>query len=136
MVAKGETVGAIGEGLLVLAAAHRDDSGARADKMAHKVAHLRIFNDADGKMNLSLLNLLADRPVAVLAVSNFTVYGDAAKNRRPSFVESAPYDVGERLFQRFVDALGALVPVRQGVFGAHMEVALVNDGPVTIVLDT
>lgn len=136
MVVDGESVGVIGEGLLVLVAAHRDDSGVRAEKMAHKVANLRIFNDPDGKMNLSLLDLLPERPVAVLAVSNFTVYGDAAKNRRPSFIESAPYDEGERLFRRFVDALAALVPVREGVFGAHMEVALVNDGPVTIVLDT
>ncbi|MCW5941160.1 MAG: D-tyrosyl-tRNA(Tyr) deacylase [Fimbriimonadaceae bacterium] len=136
MTVEGLVVGEIGEGLLVLAAAHRDDPGERADRMAHKVANLRIFNDATGKMNLSLLDLLSDRPVGVLAVSNFTVYGDATKNRRPSFIEAAPYDDGERLFERFVSALGALVPVKKGVFGAHMEVTLVNDGPVTIVLES
>jgi len=116
----------------VLVAAHRDDTEANADKLADRVAGLRIFSDAEGKMNLSL----ADVEGSVLAISNFTLYGDATKNRRPSFIESAPYAAGERLYEAFVTALVKRgVPVETGVFGAHMDVSLVNDGPVTIVLD-
>lgn len=128
----GATVGRCGVGLLVLVAAHRDDTEANADKLADRVAGLRIFSDAEGKMNLSL----ADVEGSVLAISNFTLYGDATKNRRPSFIESAPYADGERLYEAFVAALARRgVPVETGVFGAHMDVSLVNDGPVTIVLD-
>lgn len=128
----GATVGRCGVGLLVLVAAHRDDTEANADKMADRVAGLRIFGDAEGKMNLSL----ADVEGSVLAISNFTLYGDATKNRRPSFIEAAGYADGERLFEAFVAALVRRgVPVATGVFGAHMDVSLVNDGPVTIVLD-
>lgn len=128
----GATVGRCGVGLLVLVAAHRDDTEANADKMADRVAGLRIFGDAEGKMNLSL----ADVEGSVLAISNFTLYGDATKNRRPSFIEAAGYADGERLFEAFVAALVRRgVPVETGVFGAHMDVTLVNDGPVTIVLD-
>lgn len=128
----GAKVGRCGVGLLVLVAAHRDDTEANADKMADRVAGLRIFGDAEGKMNLSL----ADVEGSVLAISNFTLYGDATKNRRPSFIEAAGYADGERLFEAFVAALVRRgVPVETGVFGAHMDVTLVNDGPVTIVLD-
>lgn len=128
----GATVGRCGVGLLVLVAAHRDDTEANADKLADRVAGLRIFSDAEGKMNLSL----ADVEGSVLAISNFTLYGDATKNRRPSFIGSAPYADGERLYEAFVAALARRgVPVETGVFGAHMDVSLVNDGPVTIVLD-
>lgn len=128
----GATVGRCGVGLLVLVAAHRDDTEANADKLADRVAGLRIFSDEEGKMNLSL----ADVEGSVLAISNFTLYGDATKNRRPSFIESAPYADGERLYETFVAALARRgVPVETGVFGAHMDVSLVNDGPVTIVLD-
>lgn len=128
----GAVVGRCGVGLLVLVAAHRDDTEANADKMADRVAGLRIFGDAEGKMNLSL----ADVEGSVLAISNFTLYGDATKNRRPSFTESAAYADGERLYEAFVAGLQRRgVPVETGVFGAHMDVSLVNDGPVTIVLD-
>lgn len=128
----GATVGRCGVGLLVLVAAHRDDTEANADKLADRVAGLRIFSDSEGKMNLSL----ADVEGSVLAISNFTLYGDATKNRRPSFIESAPYADGERLYEAFIAALARRgVPVETGVFGAHMDVSLVYDGPVTIVLD-
>lgn len=133
----GEIVGAIGTGLLALVAAHRDDTGLSAAKMADRVAGLRIFNDAEGKMNLSLRDLPPQANPAVLAVSNFTVYGETAKNRRPSFIESAPYARGEELFAAFVHALKDLgLKVEQGVFGADMKVSLVNDGPVTVILET
>lgn len=128
----GATVGRCGVGLMVLVAAHREDTEANADKLADRVAGLRIFGDAEGKMNLSL----SDVEGSVLAISNFTLYGDAMKSRRPSFIESAAYADGERLFEAFVFSLQKRgVPVETGVFGAHMEVSLVNDGPVTIVLD-
>lgn len=128
----GAVVGRCGVGLLVLVAAHRDDTEANADKLADRVAGLRIFGDAEGKMNLSL----AEVEGSVLAISNFTLYGDAAKSRRPSFIESAAYADGERLFEAFVSSLQRRgVPVETGVFGAHMDVSLVNDGPVTLILD-
>ncbi|MFN8218987.1 MAG: D-aminoacyl-tRNA deacylase [Fimbriimonadales bacterium] len=129
----GKVVGSCGRGLLVLVAAHRDDTEANAAKMADRVWGMRIFNDEAGKMNLALKDL--PDPKGVLAVSNFTVYGDTTQ-RRPSFTESAPYEAGERLFNRFVDELRALgCNVETGVFGAHMDVELVNDGPVTLIAD-
>lgn len=135
---EGSVVGRCGKGLVVLAAAHRDDSEADGIKMADRVAGLRIFNDEAGKMNLSLRELLAQgEEVGVLAVSNFTVYGDTTKNRRPSFIASAPYEQGEKLFECFVEGLRSLgIPTETGVFGAHMDVSLVNDGPVTVILET
>lgn len=132
VVVEGTVVGRCGVGLLVLVAAHREDTEVSARKMADRVKGLRIFNDAEGKMNLAL----ADVGGSVLAVSNFTVYGETSKNRRPSFIQSAPYEEGQRLFEAFVAALRALdVEVETGVFGAHMEVSLVNDGPVTVILE-
>lgn len=129
-------VGACGKGLLVLAAAHRDDSAVEAAKMADKVWGLRIFNDEEGKMNLSLKDLSADEKVAVLAVSNFTIYGETTKNRRPSFIEAASFAAGEELFETFVRELRGLgCNVGTGVFGADMKVSLINDGPVTVILD-
>ncbi len=129
-----KTVGKCGVGLLALVAAHKDDTPESAAKMATKLATLRIFNDEAGKMNLSL----ADVPGSgVLAVSNFTVYGDAAGQRRPSFVEAAPFEQGKALFDHFVASLRAQnVAVETGVFGADMQVELINDGPVTIILET
>ena len=121
----GEVVARIGPGLLVLLGVTHDDDAARADRLADKVRALRIFEDADGKMN----EPLGDRQV--LCVSQFTLYGDARKGNRPSYVAAAPGDVAEPLYERFRTELGAA----GGVFGAHMEVELVNDGPVTIVLD-
>jgi D-aminoacyl-tRNA deacylase len=114
-------------------AAHKVDTDSNADKMADRIKNLRIFNDAEGKMNLSLSEVQGE----VLAVSNFTVYGETAKGRRPSFIESAPYDQGELLFNRFVASLKAIeVKVETGVFGANMQVSLVNDGPVTVIVET
>jgi D-tyrosyl-tRNA(Tyr) deacylase len=133
---EGELKGSCGQGLLLLAAAHLDDDKARAEKMAVKIAGLRIFNDAEGKMNLALSDLPEQDPPQVLAVSQFTLYGDASKSRRPSFTESAPFDQGQMLFDHFVDSLRPLVRgVETGVFGASMQVELLNDGPVTLIVD-
>lgn len=129
----GTASGAIGPGLLILLGVHRTDSEAQGEWLARKVANLRIFADEDGRMNRSLLDTGAD----ALVVSQFTLYGDASKGNRPSFVDSAPPDVAERLYEAFVarlaDALGK--PVGTGVFGAMMEVELVNDGPVTLSIE-
>jgi D-tyrosyl-tRNA(Tyr) deacylase len=122
----GATVSAIGPGLLVLLGVTHDDDEAIADRLADKVAALRIFEDAEGKMNESL----GDARDA-LVVSQFTLYGDARKGNRPSFVAAARPEQAEPLYERFRARLGA----QGGVFGARMEVELVNDGPVTIVLD-
>jgi D-tyrosyl-tRNA(Tyr) deacylase len=121
----GATVSSIGPGLLVLLGVTHDDDAARCDRLADKVAALRIFEDADGKMNESL----GDREV--LVVSQFTLYGDARKGNRPSFVAAARPDQAEPLYERFRARLGA----QGGVFGARMEVELVNDGPVTLLLE-
>ncbi|MEQ1821988.1 MAG: D-aminoacyl-tRNA deacylase [Fimbriimonadaceae bacterium] len=129
----GNVIGQCGVGLLVLVAAHKDDGVANAEKMADRIKGLRIFNDSEGKMNLSLAEVAGE----VLAVSNFTVYGETAKGRRPSFVESAHFDHGELMFNRFVTALRNLgVRVETGEFGANMLVSLVNDGPVTVIVET
>lgn len=129
----GKFVGACGVGLLVLVAAHREDQPIAAARMADRLAKLRIFNDAEDKMNLAL----ADVSGSILVVSNFTVYGETSKNRRPSFIESAPYEPAEHLYRALVDALRALqIPTETGIFGADMKVELVNDGPVTVILET
>lgn len=125
--------GEIGVGLALLVGVHKGDTEAEAQKLAAKIANLRIFNDAEGKMNLSMLDVSG---ADALAVSNFTLYGDSKKSRRPSFADSAPYAQGEQLFQRFVEHLrshGFSVPT--GVFGADMLVSIENDGPVTVVVD-
>jgi len=128
-----QVTGEIGPGLVALVAVGREDSSATAASMAEKILNLRIFNDDQGKMNRSLL----DAGGAVLAVSQFTLYADARGGRRPSFVLAAPPEQGRTLYQEFVDALRALgVRVETGVFQAHMSVELVNDGPVTILLDS
>ena len=129
---EGRTVGAIGPGLLVLLGVGRGDGEAEAVALADRIAGLRIFEDATGKMNLSLL----DTHRAALLVSQFTLYADTRKGRRPSFVDAAPPDEARRLYARACEALRALgVTVAEGVFAAQMQVALVNDGPVTIWLD-
>jgi D-tyrosyl-tRNA(Tyr) deacylase len=129
---EGRTVGAIGPGLLVLLGVGRGDGEAEAVALADRIAGLRIFEDAAGKMNLSLL----DTHRAALVVSQFTLYADTRKGRRPSFVDAAPPDEARRLYARACEALRALgVTVEEGVFAAQMQVALVNDGPVTIWLD-
>jgi D-tyrosyl-tRNA(Tyr) deacylase len=121
-----ETVSAIGPGLLVLLGITHDDDEAAGDRLADKVASLRVFEDAEGKMNEPLG---PDREI--LVVSQFTLYGDARKGNRPSFVAAARPDHAEPLYERFRARLNA----QGGVFGAHMRVELVNDGPVTILLD-
>jgi D-aminoacyl-tRNA deacylase len=129
----GRVTGEIGPGLVVLVAVGRDDSSATAASMAEKIVNLRIFNDDQGKMNLSLV----DTGGAILAVSQFTLYADARGGRRPSFVLAAPPELGKALYEEFIVALRALgVRVETGVFQAHMSVDLVNDGPVTILLDS
>ena len=128
----GQTVGAIGRGFLVLAGFAPADGESALSWMAEKIAGLRVFGDAAGKMNLPL----ADVGGGVLVISQFTLYGDAAKGRRPSFTDAAPPEVAEALYGRFVELLRQRqLPVETGRFGAHMEVELVNDGPVTLVLE-
>ena len=130
---EGRVTGEIEAGLAVLVAAGRDDSDATAAAVAEKIVNLRIFYDEAGKMNFSLL----DTRGAVLAIPQFTLYGDVRGQRRPSFMEAAPPDRGRILFEKFVEALKALgVRVETGVFQAHMSVELVNDGPVTILVDS
>jgi D-tyrosyl-tRNA(Tyr) deacylase len=121
----GEVVAAIGPGLLVLLGVTHADGEAQAYRLADKVRALRIFAGADGRMN----EPLGDREV--LVVSQFTLYGETRKGNRPSYVAAAPGDIAEPLYERFRERLGA----RGGVFGAHMEVELVNDGPVTLLLE-
>ena len=128
----GNTVGAIGRGFLVLAGFAPGDSEAALAWMAEKIAGLRIFTDRDGKMNLPL----ADVGGAVLVISQFTLYGDAAKGRRPSFTDAAPPEIAEGLYGRFVELLRQRhLAVETGTFGADMEVELVNQGPVTLVIE-
>ena len=121
----GAEVAAIGPGLLVLLGVTHDDDEATADRLADKVRALRVFPDAHGRMN----EPLGDREV--LCVSQFTLYGDSRKGNRPSYVAAAPPERAEPLYERFSERLGA----RRGVFGAAMQVALVNDGPVTLLLE-
>jgi D-aminoacyl-tRNA deacylase len=122
---EGEKVAQIGPGMVVLVGVSREDTEAEADRLAEKVRALRIFDDADGKMNESL----GDREI--LCVSQFTLYGDTRKGNRPSYVEAAPAEQAEPLYDRFCDRAGA----KKGVFGACMGVGLVNDGPVTVMLE-
>jgi D-aminoacyl-tRNA deacylase len=123
----GETISAIGPGLLVLLGVTHTDDEAAADRLADKIRALRIFEDAEGKMNESLGD-----GREVLVVSQFTLYGDARKGNRPSFVNAARPEVAEPLYERFRARLSA----SGGRFGAHMDVELVNDGPVTLLLET
>jgi D-tyrosyl-tRNA(Tyr) deacylase len=129
----GETVGKIGVGLVVLLGVGPDDDEATADALARRVTELRIFDDADGRTNLSLVDLGG----AVLAVSQFTLYADTRRGRRPGFTGAAAPELAERLYLRFAAALRDLgIEVATGRFGAVMAVELVNDGPFTIWLDT
>ncbi len=130
---KGETVGAIGPGLCVLVGVGPDDGEAEVALLARKTAELRIFEDADGKTNLSV----ADVGGAVLVVSQFTLYADTRKGRRPSFIRAAAPAQAEPLVARFAELLrGYGLTVAGGRFGAHMVVNIVNDGPFTVWLDT
>jgi D-aminoacyl-tRNA deacylase len=120
-----EPVSAIGPGLLVLLGVGAGDDETKADRLADKVRALRVFDDADGRMN----DPLGDR--SVLCVSQFTLYADTGKGNRPSYVAAAPPDLAEPLYERFCDRLGA----ERGIFGARMQVELTNDGPVTLLLE-
>ena len=129
----GETVGEIGPGLVVLLGVARDDEESDAVYLAEKVLNLRVFEDEGGRMNLSL----AEAGGALLAVSQFTLYGDARKGRRPSWFDAAPPEPARTLYEFFVaEARGRGARVETGSFQAMMEVELVNDGPVTILLDS
>jgi D-aminoacyl-tRNA deacylase len=129
----GETAGEIGAGLLLLVGIGREDGEADAVWMADKVAGLRIFEDEAGKMNRSV----TETGGSILSVSQFTLYGDCRKGRRPNFMEAAPPERAQALYETFNGLLRAKgLRVETGVFGAHMEVELVNDGPVTLLLDS
>ncbi len=128
----GETVGAIEHGLVVLIGVRRGDTGEQADWLADKTARLRIFEDDAGKLNRSVLDIGG----RVLAISQFTLYGDATGGNRPSFIEAARPEDAEPLITRYIERLRALgVPVETGRFRAEMQVLIHNDGPVTIILD-
>ncbi|HAG98099.1 MAG TPA: D-tyrosyl-tRNA(Tyr) deacylase [Ktedonobacter sp.] len=129
----GQIVGQIGQGLLVLLGVGRDDSEVQVKTLADKIVHLRIFGDDEGKMNRSLLDIGGE----VLAVSQFTLYADIHRGRRPSFTDAAPPAVAEALYEHFKDALADYgLPVASGVFGGSMQIDLRNEGPVTIWLDS
>jgi D-aminoacyl-tRNA deacylase len=129
----GSVTGEIGPGLVVLIAVGREDVSATAAAMAEKIVNLRILVDDQGKMNRSVL----DTGGAILAVSQFTLYGDARGQRRPSFIQAAPPELGKALYDEFVLALRAHgIRVETGVFQAHMSLELTNDGPMTILLDS
>jgi D-tyrosyl-tRNA(Tyr) deacylase len=130
---EGETVGEIGAGLLVLLGVARDDTGEDARYLLEKIMGLRVFADAEGRMNLSV----AEVGGALLVVSQFTLYGDVRRGRRPSWSEAAPPEVAEPLYELFVgEARRTGLVVETGGFGRMMEVELVNDGPVTILIDS
>ncbi|MCX6354674.1 MAG: D-aminoacyl-tRNA deacylase [Candidatus Aureabacteria bacterium] len=129
----GETVAATGLGFLVLLGVGKDDAEKDASFLAEKIANLRIFEDSEGKMNLSL----KDTGGAALVVSQFTLYGDCRKGRRPSFTDAAPPEKGEALYKIFIDNLRAQgIAVETGQFGAKMLVKLENDGPVTLIVES
>lgn len=133
VVVEGKVTGAVDAGVMVLLGVGREDTTEDAVSIAEKIAHLRIFEDAQGKMNRSLL----DTGGAALLVSQFTLYGDARGQRRPSYLQAASPEQANALYEQCVGALRALgVRVETGVFRAHMAVELVNDGPVTILLDS
>jgi len=132
---EGRVTGKVGPGFLILAGFAPTDTDAQLSWMADKILGLRVFGDAEGKMNRDL----ADTGGGVLVVSQFTLYGDASKGRRPSFIDAAPPDLAIPLYEKFVALLkeksGGTIPVETGEFGAMMDVELVNDGPVTLILE-
>jgi D-tyrosyl-tRNA(Tyr) deacylase len=128
----GKTVGRIGKGVMLLVGIHKDDTPDKVRFLASKCVDLRIFPDTEGKMNLSLKDVGGE----ILVVSQFTLYGDCSKGRRPSFIEAATPDKGLHLFNYFVELLlKENMIVETGIFGAMMNVELINDGPVTLILD-
>lgn len=128
----GEKVGAIEQGLLLLVGIGPDDEAEDMAYAVRKITNMRLFSDADGKMNLSL----TDVGGSVLSISQFTLYADTKKGNRPAFTGAARPEMASAYYDRFNDQLAEHVPVERGVFGADMQVSLINDGPVTIVLDT
>ena len=129
----GKPISEIGEGLLIFHGVAQEDTSADLDYLTNKIANLRIFEDDEGRMNRSLLETGGE----ALVVSQFTLYGDCRKGRRPSFIDAAPPDKAETLYQQLIQALSNLgIPVKSGIFQAMMDVKLVNDGPVTILLDS
>jgi len=139
----GCVVGRVASGLLVLVGVAKDDTAASGQYLAEKIAHLRIFGDTEGRMNRSLLEMRSDAAAGadagpgILCVSQFTLYGDCRRGRRPSYDRAAPPKEAHPLYQTFVEQLRAFgVPVQTGEFQAMMEVELVNDGPVTVLLDS
>jgi D-tyrosyl-tRNA(Tyr) deacylase len=129
----GKVTGEIGPGLMILLGVGKQDSSAVAASLAEKTANLRIFEDQQGKMNLSLI----DTKGAALVVSQFTLYGDTRGQRRPSFISAAPPELAKQLYEEFCEALRRLgITVAMGIFQAMMSVELVNEGPVTILLDS
>jgi D-aminoacyl-tRNA deacylase len=141
----GSAVGRVRSGLVVLVGIAKEDTDASGQFLAEKIVHLRIFNDDEGRMNRSLLEMRAglaagkdvDAGPGILCVSQFTLYGDCRKGRRPSYDRAAPPEAARPLYQKFVEQLRSFgVPVQTGEFQAMMEVALVNDGPVTVLLDS
>ena len=129
----GELVSEIGTGLLIFLGVAHQDTETELQYIANKVANLRIFEDADGKMNLSLIDIGG----SALVVSQFTLYGDCRKGRRPSFIDAARPDVANDLYEQFISVLKEMnIPTQGGTFQAMMDVQLINDGPVTILLDS
>lgn len=130
---EGAVTGEIGRGLLLLVGIREDDTGGQLEWMAAKVAKLRVFDDAEGRMNLSV----RDVDGGVLAISQFTLYGDTRKGNRPSYVAAARPEKAEPMYDEFCGKLGEAIgkPVEKGVFGAHMDVELTNDGPVTVMIE-
>jgi D-tyrosyl-tRNA(Tyr) deacylase len=130
---EGRSTGAIGQGLLILLGVHVTDTDAEGEWLARKCANLRVFRDEEGRMNRSLVDVDGE----ALVVSQFTLYGNAAKGNRPSFIESAPPELAEPLYEAFARSLERHLnrPIQTGEFGAMMDVRLVNDGPVTIWIE-
>jgi len=133
VVVNSATVGKIGPGTVVLLAVEKNDSAADAKWLARKIVELRMFGDSNGKMNLSIQDIGG----SILAISQFTLAGSCDKGRRPSFVSAAPPEDGKRLYEEFVEQVRELdVPVATGIFQADMQVSLVNDGPVTFIIES
>lgn len=133
VVVDGAVTGAIDKGFMILLGVSAGDTQAEVKAMAAKIAKLRVFVDPDGKMNLAL----GEVGGAALVISQFTLYGDASRGNRPSFIQAARPEQANELYELFCRELAALGPrVEKGVFGAHMDVSLVNDGPVTIIIDS
>lgn len=129
---EGEIVGAIQKGLLLLVGFGPEDDQEDVDYAVRKITQMRIFSDAEDKMNLSLLDIKG----SILSISQFTLFANTKKGNRPAFTEAAKPEMASQLYEQFNQALSAFCPLERGVFGADMKVSLVNDGPVTIILDT